>query len=255
MPLLYFLTLAIIPSILWLAFFLREDRRPEPKGMILKVFILGMISTVPVIILSLAVAMTMKTMGVPSYLVTLIGVIFIAAVTEEVFKYLVVRLSVLESPHCDEPSDLMIYAITAALGFAAMENVLFLFPGREALFEATPIFYLRELITGSIIRFVSGTFLHALVSGVMGYFLALSIMHTRYRKRLVLTGLTIAILLHGLYNFSIMASEDNGSWFLMAPILLLSLFIIVLYFFSRTRKMPSICKFENRDIKKNENNS
>ncbi len=223
--------------------------------MILRVFALGMISTVPVIILSLSFAEIMGMMGISPYLIMFLNVIVIAAITEEVFKYLVVKYSVLKSSECDEPSDLMIYAITAALGFAAMENILFLFPGREALFGITPMFYIRELIAGSIIRFVSGTFLHALVSGVMGYFLALSIMHVRYRKRLVWAGLTIAILLHGLYNFSIITSEDNGSWFLMAPILLLSLFIIVLYFFSRTRKMASICKFENRDIKKNENNS
>lgn len=255
MLLIYFIALSIIPSIIWLTFFLREDRRPEPKKTILKVFSIGMLSTVPVIVLSLAIGLILRELGVPIYLISFIGVIFVAAVVEETTKYLVVKRSVFNSSEVDEPSDLMIYAITAALGFAAMENVVFLFPGREALFGLTSEFFVQSLITGSIVRLVSGTFLHALVSGIMGYFLALSIMKTKYRKRLVWSGLAIAILLHGSYNFSIMFAGVNGLWFVVAPILLLSLFIIVLFLFSKTRKMNSICRFENRDIKNNEKSS
>lgn len=255
MPFAYFIALSIIPSIIWLVFFLREDRRPEPKKTILKVFVIGMLSTIPVIILSLAIGLILREMGIPIYLISFIGVVFVAAVVEEVAKYLVVKRSVFNSSEVDEPSDLMIYAITAALGFAAMENVVFLFPGREALFGLTPEFFIQSLVAGSIVRFVSGTFLHALVSGIMGYFLALSIMRSEYRKRLVGAGLVVAILLHGSYNFSIMFAEGNGSWFVVAPILLLSLFITILFLFSKTRKMDSICRFENRDIKNNEKSS
>lgn len=249
MSLIYFIAFSLIPSILWLAFFLREDRQPEPKGAILKVFFIGMLSTFPVIILGLAITSVMREIGFPIYLISFIGIVFVAAIVEEIAKYLVIKHSILEDSAVDEPPDLMIYAITAALGFAAMENIIFLFPGREALFGITPQFFIQDLITGSIIRFVSGTFLHALATGVIGYFLALSIMNPKYRKKLVWVGLIIAILLHGFYNFSIITSENNGLWFIVAPILLLSLFIIVLFLFHKTRKMDSICKLE---IKNNE---
>jgi len=254
-PLAYFITFSILPSIIWLAFFLREDRQPEPKKIILRVFVIGMLSTFPVIILSLIIGLVLREMGLPMYLILFIGVVFVAAVVEEIVKYLVVRHSVLNNSAVDEPSDLMIYAITAALGFAAMENIIFLFPGREALFGTAPPFFIQDLIAGSIIRFVSGTFLHALASGIMGYFLALSITRTKCQKRLVWTGLVVAILLHGLYNFSIISIEGNESWFVVAPILLVSMFIAVLFLFSRTRKMDSVCEFENRKNKNNEKGS
>ncbi len=255
MPLTYFIVLSVLPSIVWLIFFLREDRQPEPKSVILRVFIIGMLLTIPVIALSLVMSLALREMGVPVPLITFIGIVFIAAILEELGKYLVVRRSVMESSAVDEPSDLMIYAITAALGFAAMENLFFLFPGRESLFVETPAFFVQDLVAGSLIRFVSGTFLHALASGIMGYFLALSIMMTKYRRRLLWTGLLIAILLHGSYNFSIMASEGNAAWFMVAPILLLSMFVAVLILFARTRRMASICRFENRNIKNNEKGS
>ncbi len=250
MPLFYLIVLSVLPSIVWLIFFLREDRRPEPKSVILRVFVIGMLLTVPVIALSLILGLAMREMGVPIPLITFIGIVFIAAILEELGKYLVVRRSVMESSAVDEPSDLMIYAITAALGFAAMENVFFLFPGRESLFVEVPAFFIQDLIAGSLIRFVSGTFLHALASGIMGYFLALSIMMTGYRKRLIWIGLAVAILLHGSYNFSIMAAEGNAAWFIVAPILLLSMFVTVLILFAKARKMDSICRFENGKTKK-----
>ena len=253
MPLIYFIALSIIPSIIWLAFFLREDRQPEPKKTILKVFVIGMFSTIPVIILSLIIALILRGLGVPTPIISFVGIVFVAAVVEEIAKYLVVKRSVFDSSDLDEPSDLMIYAITAALGFATIENIVFLFPGREALFGLTPEFFVQGLIAGSIIRFFSGTFLHALASGIMGYFLALSIMRIEYRKALVWTGLAIAILLHGLYNFSIISVGDNGLWFMVVPVLLMLLFITVLFLFSKARKMNSISKFKNS--KNNEKSS
>ncbi len=250
MSLIYFIILSILPSIVWLLFFLREDRRPEPKGVILKVFAIGMLLPFPVIVLGLIVGFILKEMGVPLPLIFFIGVVFIAGIVEELGKYLVVRQSVMKSSAVDEPSDFMIYAITAALGFAAMENLFFLFPGYESLFIETPSFLLQELIAGSLIRFVSGTFLHALASGIMGYFLALSIMMTRRRKIIIRIGLLIAILLHGFYNFSIITAEKNATWFVVAPVLLLLMFISVLFLFAKTRKMESICRLENENIQK-----
>ena len=241
----YFIALSIIPSIIWLAFFLREDRQPEPKKAVLKVFVVGMFSTIPVIILSLTIALILKGLGVPIPIISFIGIVFVAAMVEETAKYLVVKRSVFNSSDLDEPSDFMIYAITAALGFATVENIIFLFPGGEALFGLTPEFFIQDLVAGSIIRFFSGTLLHALASGIMGYFLALSITRIEYRKTLAQTGLAIAILLHGLYNFSIISAGGNGLWFVVVPVLLLLLFITLLFLFSQTRKMDSVSRFKN----------
>ncbi len=253
----YFAILSFLPSIIWLLFFLREDVRPEPNKTILKVFIYGMISTLPVLLLGIITGYILRSLNVSGFILVLVEVAFIAAITEELAKYMVVKHSVLNSSECDEPVDIMIYAITAAMGFAALENALFLFPIKEFLAYVSisaPALIdnslsLRQAGIGSFIRFMSGTFLHALVSGVMGYYIAVSILNNKNRKKLIIKGLIIAMALHGLYNSSIIMSETN-EWFLfLAPLTLITLFIVVFLCFSKLRKMPSICKLENETRK------
>jgi len=250
MSLIYFIALALAPGLIWLIFFLGEDRRPEPKKMILKVFLLGMLSTFPIIILSVGLADLMVLLGLPWSLIISINIVFIAAITEEIVKYLVVKFSVLKSSECDEPIDLMIYAITAALGFATLENVLFLFPGLDVLWGGTPFLHFQQLFIGSVARFISGTFLHALASGIMGYFLARSIQSPLKKGKILWTGLGVAILLHSLYNFSIMMTEHHWLFFGIVPIILIMLFIALLICFAKARKMASLCNFNNDKIKK-----
>ncbi len=241
MQILYFIIFAILPSFLWLVFFLREDPRPEPKKTIIKVFFYGVLSAIPVIIIGILAGIIMRSMGLNDYIITLVGVVFVAATTEEIAKYFALKYSALKSSECDEPPDIMIYAITAALGFAAFENILFLLPNEEVLL-ASPHMYIKNMFTESAIRFASGTFLHALTSGIVGYFVAISMMTTKHRKKIVAIGLFLAMLLHGLYNLSIIAGKENESLFVIAPTILIMLFIVIFYCFSKTRKMASICK-------------
>ena len=243
MQLLYFIIFAIFPSFLWLIFFLKEDPRPEPKKTILKVFFYGVLSAIPVILIGVLINIAMRSIGLNDYIVTLVSIVFVAAITEEIAKYCALKHSALKSSECDEPPDIMIYAITAAMGFAAFENLLFLLPDKEVLL-ISPNIYLKTVFAESIIRFASGTFLHALTSGIIGYFVAISMMTTKHRKKIVIIGLFLAMLLHGLYNLSIIAGKENESLFVIAPTILIMLFIVIFYCFSKTRKMTSICKLE-----------
>lgn len=242
MNFLYLILFSVIPSLIWLAFFLREDPDPEPRRMLLKVFLAGVAFTLPVVIIGLLLEHTMKSFGLPFALVPLIGAVAIAPITEELFKYLVLKLFALKSSALDQPPDLMIYAITAALGFAAMENIVFLLPGRESLLSGTP-FLIQEMMMGSVVRFVSGTFLHALASGIMAYFFALTL---RSQKKTPWLGIAIAILLHGFYNFSIMTAESAGARLIIPPILLISMLITLLALFAKTRRMKSVCLLKNQ---------
>lgn len=230
-----FIFLSFLPSILWLVFFLREDKHPEPGKNILKVFFLGMAISIPVIIFSIPISFWVLNSSLSDFIKNLILIVIMAAIIEEAAKYFVIRQSVLKSPECDEPVDIMIYAITVALGFAAMENILFLFP-----FEI-PFCY-KGLIAGSFFRFISGTFLHALVAGIMGYFIALSVLRSKRKNLLVLVGITIAMLLHAVYNFSIIISERHELFLIAAPTLLIVLLIIVFLCFKKLKKTPSVCK-------------
>ncbi len=228
--------LSLLPSVLWLVFFLKEDKNPEPGKIILKVFFYGMIFTFPVVLISFLAYFLLIEMNVSEFMMKIIMVVFIAALTEETAKYMAVKKSALYSSECDEPVDIMIYAVTAALGFAALENVLFLFP-----FEVP--FNAKIMASESFLRFISGTFLHALTSGIMGYFLAISFLSNKKRKLFVSVGLFLAIVLHALYNFSIMMSETKEHFLIIAPIILISLFVVVFFCFKKLRRMKSVCDY------------
>ncbi|MDO8530315.1 MAG: PrsW family glutamic-type intramembrane protease, partial [bacterium] len=172
--LLYF-AFGVLPSIIWLFYYLSKDLHPEPKRMILEVFLLGMLSTIPVFFLQLGLSFMLKAfyfLYLPPFLAEIIKWFVVIAFTEELFKYLVVRLTLFKSKELDEPLDIMLYMVVAALGFAALENILYLFSPIENIVSFSAI--VKTTITISFIRFIGATFLHTLCSALVGYFLALS---------------------------------------------------------------------------------
>ncbi len=191
----------ILPSILWLLFYLRKDTRPEPKDMILKVFFFGALATLPAIFLETIFFEGIKLLNLPSLTAFCLNIFLGVALIEECLKFSVIKLKVLNNPEFDEPIDAMIYMIIAALGFAAGENLLILFPLQNP--------FLGELFEISFLRFLGATFLHALCSATLGYYIGLSFFRKEKRKELILIGLTTAVLLHGFYNFSIIKIEKG----------------------------------------------
>ncbi len=235
---LFLIILGLLPSFIWLLFFLEKDVHPEPKRIILKVFLWGMASTLPIILVAIfliwfEVWEDLKNIVTLSIVILTFYILFWATV-EEVLKYLVVKISVLKNSELDEPTDIMLYMIIAGLGFAAFENILI-------LFGAHPVLQLPEILFLAWLRFISATILHALCSGIIGYFWALSFYETKKRGLLIFAGIGIASLLHWFYNFSIMVI---GGWlgFLFMIITLISLAVFVSLGFKRLKKLKSVCK-------------
>jgi len=228
----------IAPSVVWLLFYLRKDHHPESNKMILKIFFYGMIAALPAILVEMGALRAISEAAFLSSLgqgvITVLNIFIAVAFVEEFLKYLVVRGKVMSSSELDEPIDLMLYMIIAALGFAASENIL-------VLFSLGPSFLFGETVSVTVFRFLGATFLHALCSGTVGYFLALSLLETRKKGRFVLLGLTLAFLLHGLYNFSIIEIEGSLS-FLIPIAILLGLAVFLTYGFRRLKKIKSICR-------------
>ena len=237
----------LAPSFIWLLYFLRKDNHPEPNRMILKIFGVGMMITVAAAFIEFYVEET-ATIGMEfakniSFLSSIypalsgfsfIFIILASAFVEEFGKYLIVKEAVLSHPAFDEPVDTMIYMIVAALGFAAVENMLILLSLREFFHETT------MYIIG--FRFIGATFLHALCSATVGYFLALSLCEKNKKILLVLTGLTSATLLHGIYNFSIMKAGDNPNYIFLTVGILVYLAFFVSLSFKKIKARASTCK-------------
>lgn len=179
----------------WLWFWLHEDRKkPEPLILIVITFLAGMM-VVPL-------ALPLQKLAIDLY--TGANVMFVWVIIEEVLKYVAALLVIFWNKAVDEPIDYIIYMITIALGFAALEN---------ALFMLNPLAagdYITVAVTGSF-RFLGATLLHVLASATIGVFIAFAFYRSLTRKLLYGTfGLFIAILLHALFNFFIMDASGGG---------------------------------------------
>ncbi|MDP2663944.1 MAG: PrsW family intramembrane metalloprotease [bacterium] len=230
----FYIIFGVLPSIIWLLFYLRKDTHPESSRMILKIFFYGMLIAFPAILFEIGLLQEIKRFDFSPLIISLLSVFVGVAMVEELLKYFVVKEKVLNSAEFDEPIDTVLYMIIAALGFAAAENILI-------LFSLGPAFVLEKTISLSVFRFLGATFLHVLASGILGYFLAMSICQTKYRGRLLLSGLVIAILLHGLYNFSIIELGGEASFFIPL-IILISSAIFLTAAFKKLKKLKSVCK-------------
>ena len=214
----------VAPALFWLWFWLREDnQKPEPKGLIATVFFIGMLSvalTIPLqkFLQSIVASHTWQTIGWASI--------------EELIKYLAVVLLLYKTNRIDEPIDWPIFLITSALGFAALENTLFLLKPLS-LNQATV-----GLLTGQL-RFLGSTLLHAVATGITGIALGLSFYMGKYVKKLyLLGGLILAIALHSTFNFFIMSNEGNN--FLKTLGFLWVVTIIIILLFEKLRRMSAI---------------
>jgi protease PrsW len=235
--LIFLILLGTLPSLIWLIFFLKKDPNPESRQIITKIFFSGMLAALPAIFIELGLLNFFSKINLPPFLLVVINIFIGVALVEELLKYQVTREKVLiKGKEFDEPIDVIIYMITAALGFAALENILIL-----SSFNSLSL--LKEILAVSFLRLVGATLLHALCSGIVGYFLALSFFHLDKKKSLVFSGIAIASLLHGLYNFSIIETEGILT-FLIPLAVIITLIILTAFNLKNIKKMKSVCKIK-----------
>lgn len=188
----YMIALAggFLPVLAWLWFFLREDsKHPEPKRLLFLAFIAGGISV------ALAIA-------VEQYVALFIGsmtMTFIAwSIIEEIIKFIFAYGTVLRLKSDDEPIDPVIYMVTVALGFAAVENTLFLLAPMAGASAS-------EIVMTGNLRAIGATLLHVLTSAVVGACIGLAF----YKKRSIrieagIIGLILACVIHGSFNYFVL---------------------------------------------------
>ncbi|MCD6402240.1 PrsW family intramembrane metalloprotease [bacterium] len=211
-----YLLLGVLPSFIWLFYYLRKDIHPEPKLLVLKIFFYGMLVALPAFFIELGFQEVIRGFNLPLKISKTINVFLGVAFVEESLKYLVVREKVFKHPEFNESIDAMLYMIIAALGFAATENILI-------LFKIGSQFLLSQTLLVLIIRFFGATFLHALASGMVGFQIAFSFLkYQRERFGEIGAALLFAAFLHGLFNLFIIKGGEN----ILAPILVL-LFLAV----------------------------
>ncbi|MCA9404286.1 MAG: PrsW family intramembrane metalloprotease [Candidatus Omnitrophica bacterium] len=195
---------AVAPALIILLYFYRQDRlRPEPTGYLVQVFVLGIASTYPLIQLDLYLTRIQFYNMLPKVAYELFVAFIQAGMAEELMKFLVVMIFVYRHRHFDEVTDGILYTITVSLGFAAVENVLYV---------------VGKPFNVALARALTAVPFHAVCSGVMGYYIgrAKFARVKRMERRLLLTGLASAAAIHGLYNFMIYISPVFGALYAIA---------------------------------------
>jgi len=219
------IAIGFAPSIIWLVLFLKKDPKPEPKYLIIRVFLFGIIIA-PLLVLLEGVISEFSFLHPSLNFLSSTLVFFIwGAFIEEYMKYWIVKTTVIYNPNFDEPHDAIIYMITAALGFAAMENILILF---ENIHQGYAI-----ALSTLAFRFTGATLLHALASGIVGYFLGLAWFFHHFKRQLIVLGITIASLLHLTFNSLVYLNPKD-----MLPntsLLLIGMLILVLFLFDKLK--------------------
>jgi RsiW-degrading membrane proteinase PrsW (M82 family) len=190
----------VIPAFIWLFFWLLEDRcQPEPKRYIFFAFLAGMLS----------VLIALPTEKYAAGFLSSNFAIFIGwAIIEELLKFGAAYFAALRFAAYDEPLDAVIYLVTAALGFSALENALFLW---------APLMHgelFRALVTENL-RFMGATLLHTLASATVGLALALSFYKpAAERKVYAVCGVILAITLHTVFNFFILQQGAGATFWI-----------------------------------------
>ena len=185
------LTVAIGPALFWLVYFYRKDKyEPEPLSWIVKIFLLGALIVIPI-----GIGESIAGIFVSEFVVLVI----VAPIIEECGKYFIVKRYVYQTHEFNEPVDGIIYAIAAALGFASLENISYVFS-----IPLTELATLSMLVFFRAILSVPG---HALFSSMWGHSLGIvKFENPRNPSKIIIIGLAGAIVFHALFNYLLMDS-------------------------------------------------
>lgn len=212
-----YLILGLVPGVAWLLYFFYKGRtRSRSFANTLRVFLWACVCTLPTGVIEhvtgagLIQDTMLRSAGVSFFL---IGPI------EEGFKLLVVWMAIYRSQDFRQPIDGIFYAATAALGFASIENAI----------------YLGQMGPGVIVsRVLFATPAHVLFSSMWGYSLGLARFKRQGELWLVLRGFLLAALLHGLYNF-LVAVDPKAAILTLIPLMMFMGWLM----FRRTREFLS----------------
>jgi RsiW-degrading membrane proteinase PrsW (M82 family) len=215
----------IIPALIWLWFWLREDKkRPEPRGLIMLTFVAGML------VVPIAIILQKATFNRDSLFFTFI----IWAIFEELLKFGAAYFTVLRRKEMDEPIDALIYMMTAALGFVAIENTLFIL---DPIINGDII---GTVITGDL-RFIGASLLHTISSATIGISIALSFYKDKLtKKKYLITGIILAIALHAAFNLSII-NETTSNTLATFGFVWIAIVVLML-FFEKVKKIYPVNK-------------
>ena len=181
---------ALLPIAILVFYIYHKDKNsPEPTGQLIKAFFFGILSAP----LSLCISIPLGLLDVyPAEATNILGSVstafFGAAIPEEIAKFIMLWLLLRKTPYFDEKMDGIVYAVCVSLGFAALENIMYLFTNAES--------YVSVGIARAIFA-VPGHFCFGIL---MGYYYSLAKFYPKTPKKNKALILVAPIIVHGIYD-------------------------------------------------------
>ncbi|SHF57372.1 glutamic-type intramembrane protease PrsW [Ornithinibacillus halophilus] len=194
------LSAGIAPVFALLSFFYLKDKVSEPLPLIIRTFIFGALLVLPIMFLQYAIVST----GIEH---PIIQSFFVSALLEEFFKWFIFIYVIYHHTEFNAHYDGIIYAVSISLGFAMVENILYL------LSNGIEYAFTRALFPVSS---------HALFGVIMGYHFGKAKIKKHYTIGNIILAFILPFTLHGTYNY-ILETATNNWYYVLIP------FMIVLW--------------------------
>ena len=207
------------PALALMSFFYLKDRITEPIPLIIRTFLLGALLVFPIMFIQYA----FTTQGITNN--SFIESFFLVSFFEEFFKWFIFMYTIYHHSEFDAHYDGIVYAVAISLGFATVENILYLFTNGIEYAFSRAIFPVSS---------------HALFGVIMGFHFGKAKMNKRYNKWNIALAFLIPFILHGLYNY-ILKTEKQYWIYILIP------FMIVLWYVGiRRMKLANQPNMKNR---------
>lgn len=214
--------LAILPVLFLLFFVGLFDKNKEPTSLLVKLFGLGILSAIVTLIVSEIVSLFLSLFGIDFgsgvFAVFFNAFIYVACI-EEGSKWIMTYFLSYSHKEFDEMYDMIVYAVYVSLGFACLENILY-------------VFVAENFIGTSVLRALFSVPGHACFGVLMGYFLSLAkeaqkVGNNKKKNLYKVLSYIVPVLCHGFYDFCVMLSVA-APWLIIVWLI----FVIILFIIS-----------------------
>jgi len=213
-----FLISSITPVVIFMFLIYNKDSIKEPIGLLLKCFFGGFLT----IIIDLIIVKLISPIGVgfsSAFGKSFFDAFFQAGFPEELSKLIILYWIVWKHKDFDQHFDGIIYAVFVSMGFALIENLLYVYEGGLSV---------------ALMRAVLAVPGHGFFGVAMGYYFSLAKFHTGPKKNEFLAkSLLIPAILHGLYDFALMYAGNSANNPLLVVGLIIAFTIIVIVIWKR----------------------
>ena len=186
------LALAILPVVILAWYIYKKDKyEKEPFLMLMLAFFLGMIA-IPLDVLVVEIINTIWLGSTVFY-----SAVLEAGIPEELCKWALFMLVIWRNKNFNEFFDGIVYAVFIGLGFACIENIMYVFSA-ESVGDAFQTGVMRALLS------VPGHFLFAVI---MGYFLGMAKFTPKKHGKYLLLSYICPMVAHSIFDYLLMLSS------------------------------------------------